>query len=247
MRGLKKLIVINFKLFLREPEALFFTLVFPLLLVFLFGAIYGNEPTAFFGGRGTVDVSTPAYMAIIIAVTGLMSIPVSVATDREKGILRRLRATPIHPQTILTGLVTVHFMVTLLGALLLVVAGKIVFNLRFDGNILYFFLAFTFATFSFFALGFVIASLASTGRTANIIGMVFYFPMIFLSGATMPAEILPDGVRLVARFLPLTYVVQLLQGMWFGEPWGEHLFGVAVLAAMLIAGVIVAAKTFRWE
>ncbi len=247
MRGLGKLIWVKLKLFFREPEAFFFTLIFPVLMLFVFGSIYGNEPLDIFGGRGTVDMSVPAYMGIIIATTGLMSIPISVATDREKRVLRRLRTTPVRPHTIITAWLVMYFGITLVGALLLVAAGKLVYDMRFDGNVLYVFLAFTLGTLSFFALGFVVASLAPTGRTANIVGMVLFFPMIFFSGATIPWQTLSEGVQRVGRALPLTYVVQLLQGLWFGEPWSEHLLKVAVLLGMLIVGVVVSAKTFRWD
>ena len=71
--------------------------------------------------------------------------------------------------------------------------------------------------------------------------------MVFISGATWPLEFLPQAVQNVARFIPLTYVVALLKGLWFGESWGEHLTDVAVLGATLAVGVIVAARTFRWE
>ncbi|MBM3241190.1 ABC transporter permease [Candidatus Poribacteria bacterium] len=247
MRGLRKLMLVELKLFLREPETFFFTLIFPMVMLFVFGSIYGNKPVEIFGGRGTVDISVPAYMGLIIAVTGLMSIPISTATDREKGVLRRLRATPVRLQTILIARIMMYFVMTLVGALLLVAAGKIVYGLRFDGNALYVFLAFIISALSFFALGFVIASLAPTGRTANIVGMALFFPMIFFSGATIPWNVLPDGVQMVGRALPLTYVVKLLQGLWFAEPWNEHLLKVAVLAGMLIVGVVVSAKIFRWE
>jgi len=247
MRSLWKLTWMEAKLFLREPEAFFFTLAFPLIMLFVFGSIYGNQPTPYFGGRGMVDVSVPAYMAIVIAITGLMSIPTSVCTDREKGVLRRLRAAPVHPQTILATWVVVFFVVTLTGALLLVVAGKIVYGLRFEGNVLNVFLAFTLSTFSFLAFGFMLASLAPTARTATIVGMVIFFPMVFLSGATIPWQELPEAVQQVGYTLPLTHVVQLLQGLWFGEPWSDHLPKVAVLIGMLIVGVVVSARTFRWE
>jgi ABC-2 type transport system permease protein len=247
MRGLINLMLIEFKLFLREPEAFFFTLIFPLIMLFVFGSIYGNTPTEYFGGRGMVDVSVPAYMGLIVAITGLMGIPISVATDREKRVLRRLRATPVRPQTILTAWVVVYLAVTLVGALLLIVAGKLVYGLRFEGNALNVFLAFTLSTLAFLAVGFVIASLAPTGRTANIVGMVLFFPMIFFSGATIPWQELPEGVRTVGYALPLTHVVQLLQGLWFAEAWSDHLVKVAVLIVTLIIGVVISARTFRWE
>jgi len=247
MRGLWKLTWVEAKLYLREPVATFFTLAFPLMMLFLFGSIYGNEPTPFFGGRGTVDVSVPAYMAMIIGTVGLLSITINVSTYRERGILRRYRATPLRPAAILAAQVAVNFVMTLLGALLLVVAAKLVYSLRFDGNALSVLGAFTLSTMSFFAAGFLLASLAPTARVANVLGMIIFYPNLFLSGATLPKEIFPDTVRLISRFVPLTYVVELLQGLWFGEPWGEHLTPVVVLVAMLGVGVAVSAKAFRWE
>ena len=72
MKGFWKLAWVEIKLYLRQPEAAFFTLVFPMLLLFLFGSIYGNKPNPFFCGRGMVDVSTPAYLAMINGSTGLI-------------------------------------------------------------------------------------------------------------------------------------------------------------------------------
>lgn len=247
MRSLWKLTLVEAKLYLREPIAAFFTLVFPLMMLFLFGSIFGNEPTDFFGGRGSVDVSVPAYMAMIIGTVGLLSITIATATYRETGVLRRYRATPLRPVAILTAQIVVNFVMTLLGALLLLVAARLVYGLRFYGNGLSVLVAFTLSSLSFFAVGFLLASLAPTARVATIVGMVLFYPNLFLSGATIPKELFPDAVRLVSRMMPLTYVVDLLQGLWFGEPWSEHLTAVGVLAGMLIAGVVLSARTFRWE
>lgn len=134
MRGFWKLTWTEVKLFLREPMAAFFTLAFPLMMLFLFGSIYGNKPTPFFGGYGFVDVSVPAYTAMIIATSGLLSLTISMASYREQGILRRLRATPLRPQAILGAQVIVIFLITLLGMVLLVIAGRLVYGLRFEGN-----------------------------------------------------------------------------------------------------------------
>jgi len=247
MRGLGKLCLTEAKLFLREPAAVFFTLAFPLLLLFIFGSTWGNEPSKYFGGFGYVDTAVPAYMAMIIAITGLMSIPISVTGYREKRILRRLRAAPLRPRTILGAWVIVYFWVALLGVLLLIGAAILVYRLRFNGDPLAVSLAFVLSALSFFALGFLIASLAPTVRIANIAGMVLFFPMLFLSGATIPMQELPETMQTIGRMLPLTHVVQLLQGLWFGESWGEQLAHLGVLVGMLAFGVVVSAKTFRWE
>jgi len=247
MKGLVKLIWIEFKLYIRQPQAAFFTLVFPLLLLFMFGSIYGNKPTPFFGGRGMVDVSTPAYIAIIMGSTGLMSISIVVSTYREKGILRRFRATPLRPAAILGSQVAVNYVMTLAGALILVAGARLVYRMQFKGSVGAVFLGFTLSTLSFLAVGFLIASVARTSRVASILGMIFYFPNIFLSGATVPKEIFPAAMRSISKALPMTHVVNLLQGLWIGNPWGKHITEVAVLAAFLVVGVIVSAKAFRWE
>lgn len=97
------------------------------------------------------------------------------------------------------------------------------------------------------AIGYVIASLAPGARTAQVVGMVIFYPMMFLSGASLPYELLPEGIRKVANFLPLTYVVKLLRGLWFGDTWGDHLLEVAVIGGVLVVCTILAARFFRWE
>jgi ABC-2 type transport system permease protein len=247
MRGFWKLTWIELKLFLRESMAAFFTLAFPLMMLFLFGSIFGNKPTPSFGGFGFVDVAVPAYMGMIIATSGLLSLTISMASYRERGILRRLKATPLRPQTILGAQVIVIFLMTALGMILLVIAGKVVYDLRFNGSPLNVLAAFVLSSLSFFALGFVLAGLLPTPRTAQIVAMVLFYPMIFLSGATIPREVLPEGIRQFAQVLPLSHVVTLLRGLWMGDPWEKHLTEAGVLAVLLIVGVVVSAKTFRWE
>jgi ABC-2 type transport system permease protein len=247
MKALVKYTWTEIKLYLREPMGAFFTLVFPLMMLFLFGSIYGNEPSALFNGYGSVDVSVPAYTAMIIGTTGILGLSITMATYREKGILRRLRVTPLRPQVILIAQVVVMFLMTAAGMLLLILAGKLVYNLRFDGNALNVTLAFVLSSLSFFSLGFVLASIMPNARTAQVVGMVIFYPMLFLSGAGMPLEILPQTVRNLSKFLPLTHVVTLLRGLWTGEVWSQHITEVWVLLAVLAAGVLISAKTFRWE
>ncbi|OGN95621.1 MAG: hypothetical protein A2Z71_00515 [Chloroflexi bacterium RBG_13_50_21] len=247
MKSLLKMTWIEAKLFLREPVGAFFTLIFPLMMLFLFGSIYGNVPTQYFGGRGTVDISVPAYVAMIIATTSLVGLTITMAAYREKGVLRRLRTTPVSPLVVLAAQVIVLFLMTSLGMLLLIVAGKLVYQMRFDGDAMSVIIGFILCCLSFFALGFVLAGLMPTARTAQVVGMVLLYPMLFLSGAGFPRELLPESILKISRFLPLTYVVTLLRGLWIGDSWSQHLTEVLVLLGMLVLGVILSVKTFRWE
>jgi len=247
MRALRKLSVVQFKLFIREPIAAFFALAFAPLVLVLFGFIFGNEPIAEFGGRGSIDIAVPGYTGMIIGTVGLMSVPIATAARREAGVLRRFMATPLRPLTYMITDVLVYLLITMLGIVLLFVVAKLGYNVRFDGNVVSVFLAIALGAFAFMALGYVLAGVAPTARVAQVVAMVLFYPMMFLSGASIPLEVMPEGVQRAARFLPLTHVVTLVKGMWFGEPWSEHGTEVIVLAAILVCGTAVASRVFRWE
>lgn len=247
MRGFWKLTWIEAKLFFRIPIMAFFTLALPLIFLFLFGSIYGNAPSPLYGGYGSVDISVPAYTAMIIGTSALLSLTITLATYRERGILRRFRVTPVSPAAVLGAQLVVLFVMTLAGMGLLVLAGKIVYGMRFEGNAFSVLAAFTLSCLSFFAFGLVLASLMPNARVANMVGLVLLYPMIFLSGATIPMEVMTPAIRTVSKFIPMTYVVTLLQGLWKGDSWSLHGTEVIVLSAILVVSAVVAVKVFRWE
>lgn len=249
MRGLWKLFVMQLKLYLREPVAFFFSLAYPALLLLLFGFIYGNDPAPEFWGRnfGTVDASVPAYTGIIIGTVALMGIPIDTTSNRENGVLRRYRATPLRPVTYLLASVVVYLMVTLLGMAILIAVGKLIFGLRMVGSWFSVLAAILLSALAFFSAGYLIASLAPTARIAQTVGMVIFFPMMFLSGAGMPLQLLPETLRQVSKYLPLTYVVELIQGLWFGDPWRTLWLPTLVLVGMVFIGTVASVKFFRWE
>jgi ABC-2 type transport system permease protein len=250
MRGFWMLVVVQFKLYVREPSAFFFTLAFPSLLLVLFGAIYGNEPLDYLGQVfGTVDASVPAYAGIVIGTVALISIPIDTATNRDNGVLRRFRATPLRPVTYLAAIISVYYSMMLVGMALLVVIGRLGFGLRVAGTWWSILAGFTVSALAFISIGFVLANLASTARVAQAMGMAFFFPMMFLSGAGLPLEMLPAGLQRISNVLPLTYVVKLMQELWFGESWlAQSVWMPAlILLALLVATVPIAVLTFRWE
>jgi len=235
------------KLYFREPIGMFFTLGFPMMMLLLFGSIYGNKPVEMFGGYGTVDVSVPAYAAMIIGTTGLMGVAPLMATYREYGILRRYGATPLRPEVFLAGEVSVLFAMTMAGLGLLIATAKVVYGLRFQGNALSFAGALVLSCLTLDSLGFLLAGLMPSARTASAVTMAVFYPMLFMSGAGLPRELLPAGMRRVAEVFPLTHVVTLLRGLWFGDAWGKLGKEVAILAAFLVAGVGISSRLFRWD
>ena len=247
MRGLGKMTLMELKLFLRNPTGAFFTVIFPLMLIVVFGIIYGNGPGFYGSEYGLVDVYVPSFTGMIVAIAALTILNTEIATAREKGVLRRLKATPLRPITIMTSKLIMVFMVTSLGMVIMIVAGKLAFGLRFNGNPLEVIVAFVLSSFSFFAFGLVIASLMPNVRAAESVGFILLFLMLFLSGVFVPFEVVPDTVQQVAQVLPMTHVTTLMRGLWIGQSLAEHLKEIVVLLGILVAGVIISAKIFRWE
>jgi ABC-2 type transport system permease protein len=247
MKSFWKLTMAEVKLYFRFPIAAFFTLaLMPMILVIL-GAIFGNEPSPTYGGAGFLDTAVPGFIALVIAISAVMSMPLALANYRERGILRRYRATPVRPAAVLGAQLVTQFAMTILGMLLLILIGKIFFNLHFAGNTAGVLAAFTLGCLSFFAIGLLLAGVLPNTRAGTIIGNVLLQPMVYLSGVTIPREAMSKGMQDAIRFNPLTHVVTLMQGMWRGDAWSLHQSEVLVLGAILVLAGLTAVRVFRWE
>ncbi len=239
--------VVEFKLLFRNFYSVFFAFAFPVGMLLLFGSIYGNEPVESFGGFGTIDLTAPAYMCMVIAVTGLMSLPLTVAQYRERKILKRFMASPINPSRILTAQVIVNLIMTVMGMAALLIVGALVFRLQVYGSFWPILFSLFLITISMFSIGLVIAGVSSNGRMATVLSYLIYFPMLFLSGATIPIEIMPDHVSHFAKVLPLTHGVELLKRVWTGGALADSFQNILVLSGVFLVCALLSVKAFRWE
>ena len=248
LRGLWKLTWVEIKIFLREPLGAFGSIGIPVLVFLVTGRLVGRGVSASsLAANHFIGVSLPVLAAVLIAVSGVLSLVTIVSIYREGGILKRLRATPLRPQTILTAHVIVKLILTAATLALMVLAGKRYYPVGVQAPIFSFTIALLISTWSILSMGFVIASIVPTARFAQPIGVVLLYPMIGISGLFLPVESLPPALHALARVLPLTYAVSLLQGIWNGEPWSAHLGDLAALALVFAICTTVSAKVFRWE
>lgn len=246
MQAFGKLILVDAKLFTRNLINLFFLLIFPILILVIFGAMWGNEPVEMFGGYGSVDVSVPGYIAaMVIGTAGFLNLPIDLVNYRERGILRRYRATPVKPAWVLGSQLVVTLGATVVGTALQLGAGRLLYQMRMPAATWPALLGFFFICLSVFSIGFLIASLMKTSSAARTIGMAVYFPMMFLSGGTMPREVMPESLTRVADLLPLTHAVSLFKDLWFGRGW--DLTHAAVLGGIALTCTLIAVLLFRWE
>ena len=226
MRGFWALFKTDLKLYLREPAAVFFTLMFPVLLVVMAGYSFGAEVVFTSPGGLEVrilDVMLPAVLVVVMATQGLMGVYPTITSMREGGALKYYRTHPIRPVHIFASQFAVG-LVMLVAALVLVVAAvQVFFGLRYDGDLPMLLLAGLVIYAAFFTMGFGLAGVTSSTRAAQALGSLLFFPMMFLSGSFGPREGLPPLLKFLSDLMPMTHASDLLTDLWFSGPlsWQE--------------------------
>ena len=248
LRGLWKLTWIEIKIFLREPLGAFGTIGIPVLVFVVTGRIVGRSlAPASLAASSFISAGLPVLASVLISISAVLSLVTIISIYREGGILKRLRATPLRPQTILTAHVVVKLLLTAATLALMVLAGKRYYPVGIHVPLFSFTMALLISTCSILSIGFLIASIVPTARFAQPIGAVIMYPMIAVSGLFVPVAALPPSLQAVAKVVPLTYTVSLLEGIWKGDPWSSHRGDVAALAVVFIVCTALSAKVFRWE
>jgi ABC-2 type transport system permease protein len=248
LRGLWKLTWIEIKVFLREPLGAIGTIGVPVLLFLVLGRVtrYKPGPSSSSGG-GLSGAGLPVLASLLIAISAVLSLVTIISIYREGGILKRLRATPLRPYTILTAHVIVKLMLTAATLALMLIAGRRYFPSGAQVPWFSFTIALMISTLSILSVGFLIASIVPTARFAQPIGAVILYPMIAVSGLFVPVQALPPVLRTVALALPLTYAVNLLKGIWKGDGWITHMGDVSAIALSILVFTVLSARVFRWE
>jgi ABC-2 type transport system permease protein len=248
LRGLWKLIWIELKVFLREPLGAIGTIVVPVLLFVVLGRVIKYKPgPASFPNSGLSGAGLPVLVSLLIAVNAVLSLVTIISIYREGGILKRLRATPLRPYTILTAHVIVKLLLTAATLTLMLMAGRRYFPPGAHVPWFSFTLALMISTWSILSVGFLIASIVPTARFAQPIGAVILYPMFAVSGLFVPVKALSPVLHAVALALPLTYAVNLLKGIWNGDGWITHMGDVSALTLLFLIFTVLSARVFRWE
>jgi ABC-2 type transport system permease protein len=248
LRGLWKLTWIEIKIFMREPLGAIGTIIVPVLVFLVMGRIIGGRmaPTAV-AENSFIRVGLPVLTAVLITFSAVLSLVTIISIYREGGILKRLRATPLRPQTILSAHVLVKLILTAATLAMMILAGKRYYPVGVHVPVFSFTVALLISTWSILSIGFLIASIVPTARFAQPIGAVILYPMIGLCGLFTPLASLPPVLHAIARVLPLTYAVALMQGIWNGDAWSAHIGDVAALVLIFAVCTALSSKVFRWQ
>jgi ABC-2 type transport system permease protein len=247
LRGLWHLTWLETKIFMREPLGFVGTVAVPVVIFIVLGRLLGGRVDTNTRLRGFVSVDLPVFAVMLIAISAVLSLVTIIAIYREGGILKRLRATPLRPHTILTAHVLVKLLFTGLTLAFMVLAGRRYYPVALEVPWTSFTLALLVSTVSILSIGFLIASLVPTARFAQPIGTVIFYPMLGISGLFAPIDAMPPALEAAARLMPLTYAVSLLRGIWLGGAWANHVWDLAVLALVFAVCTALSARVFRWE
>ncbi len=245
MRRFLKMYKVEQKLFLMSPDVIIFNLLMPLASFILISLIAGSKSAAQ-TGLTYLQSSYVALSTVGICCSAFMSIPISLVEYRSQGVLKRMYCSPCSPTWLLACDTIASGVMAAISTLILTVTAVVFFGYRMKGNIGLYILVWLLTMLSMFSIGLLIASLCRTTKSMNVVTSLVYFPMLLLSGATIPAEIFPKGLRMLAEVMPLGVGIKMLKTVSAGSSAGV-LPEMAVLVAIAVVCSIISVKTFKWE
>ncbi|MFE9723161.1 ABC transporter permease [Streptomyces sp. NPDC005794] len=234
------------RLFLREPGSLFWILVFPTVLLTILGLIpsFRKDDDAL-GGRSVIDLYVPVAVLLAMIMAALQAMPPVLTGYRERGILRRMSATPVRPTALLTAQIVLHGAASLGSAVLVIAVGRIAFGVRLPEQAAGYLLALVLAVVCVLVLGATLCAVSRTSKVATAVGSGASFLMMFTAGVWVPVQTMPDLLRTIVEFTPLGAASQALDQAASGNwPGWTHLLVMVLWTAVLSKA---ATRLFRWE
>ena len=243
MKSYLALIKIDIKLALRQPTVIFFNYLFPLVFFFTFGALFRASQSS-----GSMMQVLTMSLTLGILGSGLFGAGIRALQEREMNILRRYKVTPITPAPMLVGSIVTGCIIFLPYVVLMLALSHYWYGMPWPGRMGSLLAFVALGLVAFRAIGLVIASVANTMQEGNILVQLLYFPMLFLSGATFPAEYFGPRMQLISNFIPATYVVKGFKGILVQDQnFIRNLAEVGALLLTTAVGFLVSMKLFRWE
>jgi ABC-2 type transport system permease protein len=195
-----------------------------------------------------IDYFVPGIVAMSVMQSGMIGLASAFVTYRERGILRRIKATPFPLWQFITARLASQLVIAVVQAAILMLIGRVVFDLRISGNLLSVLVMVTLGALAFLALGFAIAAFARNQEAADSLANALSFPMMFLGGVFFPVDAAPEWVQVVTRVIPLRYFADALRDLMVrGDPLTGEWVPMLVLLGTGAAGFALALRFFRWE
>lgn len=245
MKRFLKLYRIEQKLALRSGDMLIFGVAMPVGIMILINMIAGSKQTG--AGFTYLESSFASLIAVGICAAAFMGIPLTIAEYRDKKILKHFFTTPCSPLWILSSDILCAGVTALLSAVSVALVSVVFLGYEMKGNTLVFMGSWLLTLMSMFSIGLLMASLCRTIKSVNAVTTLVYFPMLFLSGATIPYELFPSGLQKLSNVLPLTQGIKLMKAISIGAALENVWKIVVLLTGITVICTVISVKTFRWE
>ena len=236
------------RIFWRNPAAVFFTVIFPLIFLFLFAGLFGNDEIDALG----VDLATyyvPGIITLAVVSATLVSLTMNLTIAREAGRLKRFRGTPLPAWAFIAGRVGNSIVVSLLMVVVVTGIGAAFFGVEVPtATAPALLVAVLVGAFAFCSLGFALSAAIPSEEAAPAITNATVLPLYFISGVFIPESEIPDGVLAVADLFPIRHLFEAFFAAFdpatagAGFEWGQ----LAIVAAWGLAGLLAAVRWFRW-
>ena len=246
MKQFFRLYTIEQKLFFRSPDIFIFNLCMPVVTLIIIGLIAGSR-MAGDSGLTYLESSFVAISSVGICCSAFMSIPIVMVDYRDKKILKHFYCSPCSPVRLLLVDVLCSGVMAGLSAVFVAITACLFFGYRMSGNVLLYTGTWLLTLIAMFSIGLLVAAVCKTTKSMNVATSLLYFPMLLFSGATIPYELFPKEMQLVAGYMPLGVGIRLMKSASAGVSVSAMGSEILILVLIAVCCTVIAVKIFRWE
>lgn len=248
MNTIMKLTQFELIKYLRQPLTVGFGIIFPTAWILMNGLMFKNEPSEILGGLGTVDFMFPGFIFLIILVSGLSSLPLTIAKNYETKAIVRYSLTPIKRSQYIFSIFLGGFFVVMFSTIIMFIVGKITYDIAVPSllNLLLMFPTIFLITIGVSSFGIILASIIKGFQSTLSISLLIYFLLLFITGCSVPLPVLPEVFSKISQYIPFSHMVLLLQNIWL-ETTDGLILHIAVSIVTTIILFLLAAYTFKWN
>ncbi len=235
-----RLVRAELKLMTRDPLVLTFVFAFPIVTMLIIGGSFGTKPDPAFAGTNPAHWYVASYLTVVIAATGLVMLPVHLASYRERGVLRRFAAAGFPRWSFAIAQMVVGLVTTTIACVLLLAVAWPVYGIPAVQDAWRVAAALAVGAVGFVSLGVLLGSLLPSARAAQAIGLLLFFPSFLLGAGGPPPRVMGSALRAIADPLPLTLLTNAVRVPWLGL--GSATGSLATVAVLAVAVTVVAAR-----
>jgi ABC-2 type transport system permease protein len=234
--AVRRLVRTELTLMKRDPLTLTFVFAFPVLTMLIIGGSFGTKPDVAFDGANPSHWYVASYLTVVIAATGLIMLPVHLASYRERGVLRRFAVAGFPRWSFALAQLVMGFVAVLCASVILLAVAAPVYGVPAPHEWARLVIAVLLGTLAFTSVGVLLGTLLPSARAAQAVGLLLFFPSFLLGAGGPPPHVMGAALRDIAGYLPLTWVTDAVRGPWLGlGPSTGSLVLVAMMAVVAAA------------